>query len=817
MPDDPDTLQPRRSTRNGGVSKGAVPAVPKPKTKPGAKQKKAAARPSPKKKGRQIKSAAFVASDEDEDSRLTPESEEPSSPLPSVPPSPKKSVVPEVPVVSPAPPRSAPTPPAIEVLQPSDSSLSAAHEIRAPKDSDSHAQRIDNSSAGHPHIVGEDDHDVSDGAVHVRSSPSSFAKMHMAMITPGGSPSEPKATRLPQEPLSPLLLSGRRSLSVTSANGDRKPKSMANAPSPHELDFDDLQFTTPPSVKIRRAPLDDGGSPRTVRSAAAAETLTVLEMDTEVDAPPNAKYPVTIQTRLEHEKRDMWTTPPRKIIAKGNHYHDLDAGTTHDAYRSEHYDTMFHDDGRPRAPVIPWPTGGFDITLGESRPSPFTLFKSPSREKGDITAAQHQFLTTLNSSQQWDAIKHLRPQSPRQPHPKIPWVVDPPSPPPQVLKQLPGGPDASSTENGGSAGSPTRAEGFAASVASSDGRAGSPTPTEADIAPTIGGDSRGGSPTPPGRPAAPAIGGGGRTSFLTRPGRGAAPAIGGGGRAGFRVRPGRGAASAIGDGGRAGSLTGPGRPAASAIGDGVRAGSPPGPGRPTASAFGGGNGRAGSPTRPGLPAAFAFRHNGNAGSTTRPACPATSSIGSLHRAVERPAAPPPPADSRAASPITGGDADVQDDGQTFLDDENSGGIATDDPPHQPERIRRLMPREGWPKDTSPGTMAQDEEEEIEELAVIERSKKVDKGKGKARADDDSEAGPSDSKHGRPSGSDNLRLDELAQTIKTQIRELAADLNINYATAVRKIGFGQQEVRSAHMANIHRMVTKQRLIANDERM
>lgn len=666
--DDSGGPPPRRSTRNTAVSKAALPALEKLKTaaskaavpaqakpKPPAKKKKAPARSSPKKKPQKIKSAEFVVSEGEEDTRPDIESEDDgsrSSPLPAVTPSPQK---PQAPLTQ---TRSAPTPPAIEVLVESSSATSATHNIELP--------------GKLPRPVG-DDSDDSDRSIRVRPSPSSYAKMHLAMTTPAGSPSAAQATH---RPISPLRLPGQRSSSVAGTNG-LKPSSMANAPSPHDLNFDDLPTMTPPSNRLRRAPLDQGGSPRAVRDRAAAETHAAVDVHTAPDAPAGREGR-KIVARLEHELRPNWKTPPPKIIARGNNWHDFDAGVNYPSYRSERYGEMFDEEGNPRSPAFDWPANGLDITLGALEPSSLSLFRGPHREPGEITLRQARFLADLTDEQRWTALDLFASPPATPVHPRLPWLIDPPTPPPVDAKQLAGGPGAA--------------------------------------------------PTGPDHPAASL-------------------------RAALDP---------------AASPPGPDHPAASPPADHDPAASSPGPVHSVA-----------SPIAPGRAASLTGLDQ-TAGSLT-----------ANH--------------ARSLSPL---DFHMEFEDASFPADDAS-------PPVAGRRKRPLPRRKQITQDGDDGgTMEQDDD--IVEIPVIEAARKLDKGKGKAREDEDLEEGSSDVRHGRPSAVDNQRLEDLGKTIKNQIAALADELNINYATAVRKIGFNQQEVRSGHLANIHRMVTKQRLLANDER-
>lgn len=103
-----------------------------------------------------------------------------------------------------------------------------------------------------------------------------------------------------------------------------------------------------------------------------------------------------------------------------------------------------------------------------------------------------------------------------------------------------------------------------------------------------------------------------------------------------------------------------------------------------------------------------------------------------------------------------------------------------------------------------------EDGEISEILDSDTDVDQRKGnKGKEKAIDLQE-GPSNTKRGRPTITENARWTALGTKIKAQIEELATELDVNYATAVRKLGFSQQEVRHGHIANTHRMVNKHRL-------
>lgn len=728
---DPVAPEPRRSTRSSANEKPSTSTVlpsaqPKPrpkrstpKTLPPTQSKTAPAGKQKRSRGRKvIKSAETVDSTEDDESRVVESEDEhvSSSPLPAVTPSPQKQFEAltdnAIPVASPipAPPRSAPTPPAIAVLNTAETAGDAdphstplqqkasrrnspipttVANVPAPGQQISDHIDKDVPSSGSPmHGVdgvplstpehqkparrthtpstrpADPHHDIDDdmhsphSPVHVPSLPTSRARTKSASNVRGSSPYHPWTARRSRSPVSPLRLPGARRSPQENEDpiGSSKPYSMANAPSPQTIDVDDL-FTTPPSIRFKRAPLDAGGSPLSVMTAAFAQTQVPVDITanakvvaegdamaaaegdrTEVvegsgtdtaegnethvvdgswtaedrqTSEPNAVMPII--TRVEHHPRRRWQTPPRKLIVPGNCFHDQDAAHSP---RSLHYADMFDEHGNPISPLIPWPKGGFDISLGPREPGEFTLFKAPRYGKDDITLDQYLSIRDLEGQAQWDALTALPAPSPTPPRDKLnTWWSRPVSP------ASADGPDGEGVDY-------------------EDYHAGGAQGEEIflDNAPPLDGQDDAGDPGDPGDQYIP---------------------------------------------------------------------SPPG--------------------------------------------------GKSH---------------------SGGE---EDEDANVIDTEEEDAHSSD---------------------------AEDR------VAIVGTAKKAGKGKGTVVID--LEERSADGKSGRPSVAANQRLEALGKSIRGQINDVAAELGMNYATAVRKIGFGQQEVRSGHLANVHRMVTKHRLLAKSER-
>ncbi|KAF7965548.1 hypothetical protein HWV62_42896 [Athelia sp. TMB] len=191
------------------------------------------------------------------------------------------------------------------------------------------------------------------------------------------------------------------------------------------------------------------------------------------------------------------------------------------------------------------------------------------------------------------------------------------------------------------------------------------------------------------------------------------------------------------------------------------------------------------------------------------------------------AAPPPDPDARkqperrasaAARAATAGpsamvgEAFGDDDAPTFEDPISSGSDTEYELPPQKSPSSRNVARVDSDDDADNPSDADEADTSGNAASSCRREKKkqgkkkVDKGKQRAEGERPS---TTPSTRGRLTSSENEQLAALGLKIKADIEGVARSMGINYATALRKVGFGKQEVRSGHLPNIYRMVHRHR--------